>query len=71
MNAILQEARAIAVIPVGAVLTTLGAHAFATFLLITPPSAPRCASRATASAYFVHVVAPGESLSSIAAQPTA
>jgi LysM repeat protein len=52
----------------GAWLTTLRHMRLRLFLLISVSVAALLALPAAASAYFVHVVAPGESLSSIAAQ---
>jgi N-acetylmuramoyl-L-alanine amidase len=54
--------------PFGAWLTTLRRMRLRLFLLISVSVAALLALPAAASAYFVHVVAPGESLSSIAAQ---
>jgi LysM repeat protein len=51
-----------------AVLTTLGRMRLRILLLITLAAGTLLVLPAAASAYFVHVVAPGESLSSIAAQ---
>ncbi len=48
-------------------MTTLRRMRLRLFLLITTLAGALLVSRPPASAYFVHVVAPGESLSSIAA----
>jgi N-acetylmuramoyl-L-alanine amidase len=53
--------------PPVAFLTTLGAMRLRLFLLITVLAGAFLMIPATASAYFVHVIAPGETLSSIAA----
>jgi N-acetylmuramoyl-L-alanine amidase len=50
-----------------ALLTTLGAMRLRLFLLLTTLAGALLVIPATASAYFVHVIAPGETLSSIAA----
>ena len=62
MKAYLQRFR------LGAWLTTLRHMRLRPFLLIFVSVGALLALPAAASAYFVHVVAPGESLSSIAAQ---